>query len=157
MAELVCCFKYHTISSRTQWEIGRSPLDPARKCRGQKYQEFGCNEESLYAQSNKKRLVVGYLLDWNRGTRNVAGWDVSSEEPMRYLQLYATHTWLARLLSMHQIASCVRKGADGANACHSCELLAYSGIYLTPYVLLFRFCEWGKTSHVKLNKCVHKK
>lgn len=66
---------------------------------------------------------------------------------MRYLQLYATYTWLARLLSMHQMATCVRKGADGANACHGCELLPYSGKYLT--VLLFRFCQWGKTSHVK--------
>lgn len=80
MAELVCCFKHRTMSSRTLWEIGRSPLDWVRKCHKTKISEFGHDEESLYAQSNKSSLCLN--ASWVEGEAlcNVTEWDVSSRE-----------------------------------------------------------------------------
>lgn len=54
MAELVFCFKYSTVSSRSLWEIGRSPLDSEKVPQDKNISAM----KKAFMPEDKKRLVL---------------------------------------------------------------------------------------------------
>jgi len=119
MADLVCWFKCRTMSSRTLWEIGRSPLDQERKCHKTKISELGHDEENLYIHSNKRQLVLDTSWIEGEALLNVTERDVVSlEEQKKYQKAF---DWLKPLRGCQiciKCRTCVGKGVDGANTCH---------------------------------------